>query len=186
MTYIYLLFYARITDYLETHPNVRTCELNSRQAFERFGAMEPGPMVVMERNHSDHDDSQGRHNHRARSMGFAFITFLEPSSAAKAVAEMHGRQIEGLTHKGRKLKVSFFTDNSRDKAKADKVDTGEDFGAVAKRFGIQLDGDAQQGGGSGFETTIRDKNKRRAGAELPPGMSSQPVSQPVTKYPKHF
>ena len=53
--------------------------------------MEPGPMVVMERNHdSDHDEhSHGRHsgalwdqgkaqtNHRARSMGFAFITFLE-------------------------------------------------------------------------------------------------------------
>ena len=71
---------------------VRTCQLNSRlQAFERFGAMEPGPMVVMERNHdSDHDEhSHGRHsgalwdqgkaqtNHRARSMGFAFITFLE-------------------------------------------------------------------------------------------------------------
>ena len=110
---------------------------------------------------------------------------------------MHGRLVQGLTHKGRKLKVTFFTDNSRDKAKAEE----EGFGAVAKRFGIQLDGDAQQGGGgsgfghvdiggqgySGIVLSGDGGKNKRAGAEMPPGMSSRELSdsQPVTKYPKH-
>ena len=77
--------------------------------------------------------------------------------------------------------MTYFTDRS--KTKSDE-DSGNDWGGVAKRFGVQLDGDAEL---PNEATAGREKQgEKRVGPAMPPGMSSEPPPKRVTKYPKHF
>ena len=54
-----------------------------RKAFEQFGEVTDSKVIV------DRDTN--------RSRGFGFVTFADDSAAAKAIAEMDGKELDGRT-----------------------------------------------------------------------------------------
>ena len=64
-----------------------TTEASLRGAFEAFGEVEEAIIIV--------------DKHTGRSKGFGFVTMSDADAAAKAVAEMNGKDLDG-----REIKVS--------------------------------------------------------------------------------